>query len=130
MRWLRTFLAINGAVFLLRASLNIVEPSNFYLEPDAPDYAKDAVRVLGFAYLALGLIQLGMLPVRDRSAIRVVAAASMLFAAAVFIQAMIQGVGPADAFHRLRPGPAAENGLVALFYAILLLRKDTARTKA
>lgn len=130
MRWLRTALAINGAVFLLRASLNLVEPTNFYLQPDAPDYALDAVRVMGSAYLALGLIQLGMWLVRERMAIRVVAGASMLFAAAVFIQAMLQGVGSADAFHRLRPGPAAENGLVALSYAILLLSEDRATTEA
>ncbi len=124
MRVLKVLLAINGAVFLWRGSLDLVQPTAFYLEPDAPKYAMDAVRVIGITYLAVGLIQLGMWRVTDRLAVRVVASASLLFGAGVAIQAVTQGSGSADAFHRLAPGPAVENVLVALLYAALLYRES------
>ncbi len=120
MRSLRIALLVNGAVFLWRGSLDITQPTSFYLESDAPAYAVDAVRVLGVAYLALGLTQLGAGWTADRAAVRVVAGASLLFAVGVAVQALTQGSGSADAFHRLSPGPALENLLVALAYAVLL----------
>lgn len=122
MRWLKLVLAINGAVFMLRASMNLIRPTSFYLPDGAPTYAEDAVRVLGITYAALGLIQLGMWMVPDARAVRTVAGASMLFATGVAIQAVVQGSQSADAFHRLRIGSAAENLGVAVLYAALLYR--------
>jgi hypothetical protein len=78
---LRGLLAINGAVFLVRAYLNIARPTSFYLQGDAPKYAIDAVRIVGIAYATLGLIQLGTSVTSEREALRTVAAASMVFAA-------------------------------------------------
>jgi hypothetical protein len=127
-RWLKLGLAVNGGIFLWRGSLDILQPTSFYLASDAPRYAIDAVRVLGITYLALGLIQLGMWWVPDRRAVRIVAGASMLFAAAVFAQALTQGSASADAFHQLSPGPAVENALVAVAYAILLSRESRTAT--
>jgi len=120
--WMKLLLVINGGFFLLRGALDIVQPTSFYLAPDAPGYAVDAVRVLGITYLALGLIQLGSWVVNDRRAVRLVASASVLFAAGVFLEALSQGSGSADQFHRLAPGPAVENLLVAAAYVALLLR--------
>jgi hypothetical protein len=122
-RWLKVMLAVNGALFLWGGSLDILQPTSFYLEADAPVYAMDAIRVLGITYLALGLIQLGAWQVADRRAVRVVAGASLLFAAGVGVQAVTQGSASADAFHQLSPGPAAENLLVALLYAGLFARE-------
>jgi hypothetical protein len=119
---LKLLLTVNGAVFVVRALTNLVRPTSFYLEADAPAYAQDAVRVLGVSYATLGAIQLGTAVTGDRSAVRTVAGASMLFAAAVATQAALQRSG-SDSFHRLRLGAAAENGLVAGLYAALLSRQ-------
>jgi hypothetical protein len=115
-------LAVNGVVFLVRAGLDIVRPTSFYLAAGAPAYAVDAVRVLGITYATLALVQLGVSRLADPRAVRLVAAASMLFAAAVAVQASLQSSGTTDAFHRLRWGSAAENVLVATLYAMLLYR--------
>jgi len=123
MRLLKIMLAVNGAVFLVRGFLNIVQPGSFYLEADAPTYAQDAIRVLGITYVTLGLIQLGMWWVRDRRAVRIVAGAALLFAAGVAIQAVTQRPGSSDAFHELALGSAAENALVVALYAALLFRE-------
>jgi multisubunit Na+/H+ antiporter MnhG subunit len=120
---LKLLLTVNGAVFVVRGLINLVRPTSFYLEADAPAYAQDAVRVLGVTYATLGAVQLWMAVAGDRSAVRTVAGASMLFAAAVATQAALQRSGSADAFHRLRLGAAAENGLVAGLYATLLSRQ-------
>lgn len=122
MRVVRVVLAVNGVVFLVRAGLNLIRPSSFYLAAGAPAYAMDAVRVLGISYATLALIQLGAARLTDARAVRMVCAASMLFAAAVAAQACLQGPGTTDAFHRLRWGSAAENALVASLYAVLLYR--------
>jgi hypothetical protein len=122
MRMLRAVLAVNGLVFLVRAGLDIVHPTSFYLAAGAPADAVDAVRVLGITYATLALIQLGASRLGAAGAVRLVAAASMLFAAAVAVQASLQGSGTTDAFHRLRWGSAAENALVAALYAVLLYR--------
>ena len=125
-RLLKVALAVNGAVFLWRGSLDVLQPASFYLEPDAPNYAADAIHVLGITYVALGLIQLGMWRVTERRPVRIVAAASMLFGTGVAVQAMTQGSASSDAFHQLSPGPAIENTLVALLYAALLYREAQA----
>jgi hypothetical protein len=126
MHGLRALLAVNGVVFVLRALINVVRPTAFYLEPEAPTYARDAVRVLGITYAALGAIQLGMSALSSRWAVRVAAGGSMLFAAGVAAQAALQDSASSDAFHRLRLGSAAENGLVAALYAALLFRDGSA----
>jgi hypothetical protein len=122
MRALRVVLAVNGLVFLVRAGLDNVRPTSFYLAAGAPAYAVDAVRVLGITYATLAMVQLGASRLAGPCAVRLVAAASMLFAAAVAVQASMQGSGTADAFHRPRWGSAAENVLVATLYAVLLYR--------
>lgn len=121
MRWLKIGLAVNGGFFLWRGSLNILQPTSFYLEPEAPKYAMDAIRVLGITYCSLGLIQLGTWWMPDRRALRTVAGASLLFAAGVFAQAATQGSGSVDPFHQLSPGPAVENLVVAMLYAGFLV---------
>jgi hypothetical protein len=119
---LKVLLAVNGVVFLWRGSLDLLQPTSFYLESDAPPYAIDAIRVLGITYVALGLIQLGMWRVSERLPLRIVAGASLLFAAGVAVQAATQGGTSGDAFHQSSPGPAVENALVAVLYAVLLSR--------
>ncbi|WP_088284849.1 hypothetical protein [Kineosporia sp. A_224] len=119
---LRVVLAVNGAVFLVRAGLNLHSPTTFYLAAGAPANAMDAVRVLGISYATLALIQLGASRVSDASAVRVAAAASMFFAVGVATQALLLAPGAMDTFHRLRWGSAAENVLVAVAYAVLLYR--------
>ena len=123
MRALKRLLAVNGLVFLLRASLNILRPTSFYLAEGAPDNAIDAVHVLGITYAAFGLIQLGMWRSQDRTAVRVVAAGSMLFASGVALQALGQNSSPPDTFHQIRRASAAENIAVAALYATLIIRE-------
>jgi len=118
---LRTALAVNGLVFLIRAALNLLRPTSFYADEAATKPHRDVVRVLGIAYTTLGVIQLATsragLP-----AVRSTAAASGLFAAGVAVQAATQGPGP-DTYHRLRYGAAAENAAVAVLYGTLLIRE-------
>ena len=123
MRALKTLLVINGLVFLLRALLNLFRPTSFYLESDAPAYAVDAVRVLGVTYGVLGLIQLGMWRVTDRRAVRIVSAASLLFATGIAAQASIQDTTSGDRFHQMRRASAAENLTLVGLYAYLLYRE-------
>ena len=123
MRALKTLLAINGVVFLIRAVLNVFRPTSFYLESGAPEYAGDAVRVLGITYGVFGLIQLGMWQVVDRRAVRVVSWGSLLFASGIALQASAQGGSSTDSFHQMRLASAAENVAVATLYAFLLYRE-------
>lgn len=123
MRSLKTLLAVNGLVFFIRAVTNLVRPTSFYLESDAPKYAVDAVRVIGITYAALAVIQLGMWRVDDRRAVRAVAGASQLFAAGIAVQAATQGSSSTDTFHRIRFASAAENAAVVVLYALLLHRE-------
>ena len=128
MRWLKILLAINGVAFLAYAASNILLPTSYFLEADAPKTAVDAVRVVGIAYGALGLIQLGMWWVADRLALRIVAGASLLFCAGFAAQAALQGSASNDPFHQLGLVVAAGNGLVALIYAWLLYRESQTAT--
>jgi len=80
--------------------------------------------------LALGVIQLGAWRLQERRAVRVIASASLLFAAGVAVQAMTQSPASTDAFHQAGVvlGPVilpnvGINALVTAIYAILLLRK-------
>lgn len=120
---LQKLLALNGLVFLLRAALNVLRPTSFYLSPGAPENAEDAVRVLGITYAAVGVVQLGAARSVDRTALRIVATGSALFAGGVALQAISQSSSPPDAFHRIRVASAVENVLVAGLYLALLLRE-------
>jgi hypothetical protein len=122
-RALKRLLAVNGLVFLLRAGLNILRPTSFYLAEGSPDNAVDAVHVLGITYAAFGLVQLGMWRSQDRTAVRVVAAGSLLFASGVALQALGQDPSPPDTFHQIRMASAAENIAVAALYTTLLIRE-------
>ena len=124
MRVLRGVLATNGAVFLLRAVLNVFRPTSFYLEPDAPKYAADAVQVMGITYASLGAIQIGVSQLADRAAVQIVSGASMLFAGGVAAKAATQSSGSQDGFHRMRLASAAENLIVAALYGALLVRSN------
>lgn len=123
MRALKITLAVNGLVFFVRALANLCRPTSFYLDPGASRNTIDTVHVLGITYGAVGLIQVGAWRVADRGAVRLVARASQLFAAAVAVKAWTQDSGPPDAFHRLRIASAAENAAVAVLYAVLLDRE-------
>lgn len=122
MKPLKTALALNGVVFLVRAGTNFLKPRSWYVDANAPQNAVDAVHVIGIAYAAVGLIQIGMWRVSDRRAVRAVSGASLAFAAGMAGKALTQGSGPADAFHRMRYASAAENVGVAALYAVLLSR--------
>lgn len=128
MRALKTLLAVNGLVFLIRALLNVFRPTSFYLESGAPEYASDAVRVLGITYGVLGSIQLGMWRVSDRRAVLVLSSGSLLFAVGVAVQAMNQAGSSTDRFHQMRLASAAENVAVAGLYAFLLYREHQSAT--
>ena len=119
---LKYALALNGVVFLVRAGTNLLKPTSWYVDANAPQNAVDAVHVIGITYAALGLIQIGMWRVSDRRAVRAVSGASFAFAAGMAGKALSQGSGPADAFHRMRYASAAENAGVAVLYAVLLSR--------
>jgi hypothetical protein len=123
MRALKTLLAVNGLVFLVRAFLNVFRPTFFYLESGAPEYARDAVRVLGITYGVVGFMQLGMWRVSDRRAVRVVSSGSLLFAAGVAVQASTQEGSSTARFYQMRLASAAENVAVAALYAVLLYRE-------
>lgn len=119
---LKIALALNGAVFLVRAGTNFLKPTSWYADADAPQSAVDAVHVIGIAYAALGLTQIAVSRASDRRAVRAVSGASLAFAAGMAAKALTQGSGPTDAFHRMRYASAAENVGVAALYAILLSR--------
>jgi len=137
MRALKIMLAYNGIESVLRGVVNLAVPTLFYLPKDAPGYAQDAVRVLAITYLALGVIQLGAWRMQERWAVRVIASASLLFAAGVAVQAATQVSGSTDAFHEAGVvlGPVVLpnvgiNVLVTAIYAILLLRESRMATAA
>lgn len=120
---LKRLLALNGLVFLLRAALNLIRPTSFYLADGAPENAVDAVHVLGVTYAAFGFIQLGMWRSNDRTAVRVVAQGSLLFALGVAIKALSQDSAPPDTFHQIRLASATENAFLVVIYAALLNRE-------
>lgn len=123
---LRSLVAANGLVFLLRAFTNLVHPTSFYLDEDAPANAKDAIHALGITQASLGLAQIGVARSTDPRAIRSLSTASLLFAAAHALKAATMSTDPSDAFHRLRIGVVAENTGVALLFGWLLARERRA----
>jgi hypothetical protein len=130
MHALNVMLAWNGFESIARGLVNLARPTIFYLPPEAPKYAQDTVRVLAITYLAVGVMQLGACRLKDRQAVRLVAGASMLFAAGVALQAATQGSGSSDVFHQSgeRIGPVTLNNawinvLWSTIYAVLLLRE-------
>jgi hypothetical protein len=132
---LKVMLAYSGFEFVARGIVNFVQPTTFYLQADAPGYAMDAVRVLAITYLAFGLVHLGAWRVNDRRAVRLVAMASMLFAAGAAVQAATQSPASTDLWHQpgvvLGPVILPNVGLNVLWtaiYAGLLLREGRAVT--
>lgn len=123
MQALRIALVINGLVFVLRATLNIIRPTSFYLEPGAPEFAIDAIRVLGVTYGVLGTIQIAQWWSTERTAVRVVAWGSFLFAVGVSIVALTMDPSSTAPFHEMRMGSAVENLAVGGLYGFLLLRE-------
>ena len=115
-------LAINGLVFLLRSVVNLTRPTSFYIEPESPGYARDAVRILGVTYGAFGLTQLGVSGSSDSATIRTVSIASMLFASGAAAAAITQNIDADTGFRRLRWVSAAENVGLATLYALLLVK--------
>jgi hypothetical protein len=140
MRALKVMLAYVGLEFVARGIVNFVQPTTFYLQADAPGYAMDAVRVLAITFLVFGLVHLGAWRVNDRRAVRLVAMASMLFAAGAAVQAATQGSASTDLWHQagvvLGPVTLPNVGLNVLWtviYAGLLVREArmaTPRTEA
>ena len=86
------------------------------------------MRIIGLAYAALGLIQLGMWWVSDRLAVRIVAGASLLFIAGSAAQAALQGTASTDTFHQIGLGAAAGGALIAVLYAALPNREGQTAT--
>lgn len=125
MRWLKILLVVNGVAYLAYAASNIFMPTSYFVPSDAPGYAVDVTRVVGIAYLALGLIQLGTWWVTERFAVRLIAGASLLYSAGFAALAAVQGSGSSDPFHQLGVGIAAGNTVVAVLYAFLLYRERT-----
>lgn len=126
MRWLKIVLAINGVIYLYYAASNTVAPTSYFLPADAPGYAVDVTRVLAVGFLALGLIQLGTWMVTDRLAVRLVAGASLVYAAGFAIVAATVGTGSSDPFHQIGLAAGIGNGVIAVLYAILLYRERAA----
>ena len=100
---LRTALAVNGVVFLVRAAMNLLRPTSFYADGAPTGPHQDAVRVIGISYATLGLIQLGATRA-DLQAVRSTVAALGLFAAGVAVQAATQGPGPDSSPAAIRRG--------------------------
>lgn len=130
MRSLKVALVANGVVFLIRAVTNLLRPTSWYVDVDAPKNAVDTVHVVGITYGAFGVSQIGMWPVTDRRAVRAVSVASMVFAVGIAVKALTQGSGSVDASHRMRYASATENFLVALMYAVLLCRERYSEDRA
>ena len=120
--WLRRALAVNGAVFVLRGTLNVVAPNLFYLPPDPPRYAKDVVRLLGVTYLAVASAQLQTAWHGDDSAVRAMGVASMLFAGGAATVAASSEGSRLTGFDRVRPGSALENAALCVAYGALMAR--------
>lgn len=123
MRWLKIVLAINGVVLIGYAVSNTVAPTSYFAPSDAPGYAIDVIRVVAVSYLALGLVQLGTWWVTDRRAVRLVAGASLVYAAGFGILGATIGTGSSDAFHQVGLVAGIGNIVVAVVYAFLLYRE-------
>lgn len=128
MRWLKILLAVNGVAYLFYGASNIVAPTSYFLPTDAPQAALDAVRAMSTLYAGLGLIQLGSWWLHDRSAVQLIAGASLLAVGAFAIAAALVGTGSSDPFHQLSLFVAVGNGAVAALYAVLLYRERMTAT--
>jgi hypothetical protein len=120
--WLRRALAVNGAVFVLRGTLNVGAPDSFYLPPDPPRYARDVVRLLGVTYLTVASAQLQTAWRGDDSAVRGMGVASMLFAGGAATVALSSRGSSLTGFDRFRAASALENAALCLGYGALLTR--------
>ena len=124
MRWLKVLLLVNGLASISYFFSNILLPTSFFAPSDAaPGYGLDAVKLLGLAYLPLGIIQLGSWRVVDRFSIRLIAVASMAYTAGFALLGAMAGSGSSDPFHKYGMGIAAAWVVVTLLYAWLIYRE-------
>ena len=123
MRWLKILMFINGLAFLAYAFENYFLPTSFFLPSDAAAYATDAVKLIGASYLPLAIVQLGSWWATDRFSIRLVAYASIVYAAAFAVNAVMVKADSSDLFHTYGIGIAAAWAVVALIYAWLIYRE-------
>jgi len=127
MRWLKIMLLINGVVSLAYAFSNYFMPTSFFAPSDAAaGWGLDAVKLIGAGYLPLAIVQLGSWWATDRFSIRLVAYASIIYAAAFALNAFLAKSGSSDPFHTYGMGVAGAWGVVALLYAWLIYRERSA----
>jgi hypothetical protein len=98
-------------------------PTSFFAPTDASGYGLDAVKLVGMGYLPLGIVQLGSWRIADRFAVRLIAVASMAYAAGFALLAAMAGSGSSDPFHQYGVGVAGAWALVTLLYAWLIYRE-------
>lgn len=123
MRWLKILLALNGVAFAFYGVSNIAMPTSYFLTADAAANAIDAVRVVGVLYLGLAVVQLGAWFLADRTAVRLVAVASIVPVAGFAAVAALQTAGSTDTFHQLGMVGVIGNAVVAVLYLFLLYRE-------
>lgn len=127
MRWLKILLLVNGLASISYVFSNIVLPTSFFAPSDATaGYGLDAVKLLGLGYLPLAIIQLGSWWVADRFSIRLIAVASMAYAAGFAVLAMTASSGSSDPFHQYGIGVAGAWLVVTVLYLWLLYRERSA----
>lgn len=124
MRWLKILLLVNGLASVLYVFSNILLPTSFFAPSDAvAGYGLDAVKLLGLGYLPLGIIQLGCWRVADRFSIRLIAVASMVYAAGFALLAATASSGSSDPFHQYGIGVTGAWLVVSVLYLWLLYRE-------
>lgn len=129
MRWLKILLLVNGLVSISYVFSNILLPTSFFAPSDAAaGYGLDAVKLLGLGYLPLGIIQLGSWRIADRFAVRLIAVASMAFAAGFALLGAMAGSGSSDPFHQYGMGIAVAWIVVSVLYLWLLYRERSGAT--
>jgi hypothetical protein len=123
MRWLKILLVVNGVASVSYVFSNILMPTSFFAPTDASGYGLDAVKLVGMGYLPLGIVQLGSWRIADRFAVRLIAVASMAYAAGFALLAAMAGSGSSDLFHQYGLVIAGAWALVAVLYAWLIYRE-------
>jgi hypothetical protein len=123
MRWLKYLLVVNGLASLAYAFSNYFLPTSFFAPSDAAGWGLDAVKLVGAGYLPLAIIQLGSWWATDRFSIRLIAYASIVYAAAFAANAFLAKSGSSDPFHTYGTVVAAAWAVVTLLYAWLIYRE-------
>jgi len=123
MRWLKIVLFVNGLAFLVYAFSNYFLPTSFLAPSDATGWGLDAVKLVAAGYLPLAIVQLGSWWATDRFSIRLIAYASIVYAAAFAVNAAMAGKGSSDPFHQLGIVLAGAWGAVVLVFAFVIYRE-------